>query len=238
METRKPDEIGEMGEEIVGKVKHQHLRPSETKNSMKISFFGVSLLISSGLLPGCGLLKAPDTQLTTLPAIQKEQAWFQFTSTRGGYSIDFPGAAQEKDESIPNARSFTAAVRVTGASGNRYFAATSTTTLPGALKRIGARSFLESQYREAYAHTAKDSLIYKKSFLYQGVPALEWSYQSIPKRSGRPVIRAVMRLFIVKDTIYNLSVTAPSTRAAGDFDKFADSFRLGKPPISPKWERD
>lgn len=46
------------------------------------------------------------------------------------------------------------------------------------MTRIGERVFLEKLYREVQEPSIRGRLVYKKSLIWQGATALEWSYNS------------------------------------------------------------
>lgn len=114
MEIGKPDQIGEVGEAGVGPLTILcplvELHPNRMTSLFRIAPF----MLGGFMLTGCGLIPKPTSQATILPPVQTEAAWSRFTSTRGGYSIDFPGSPQEKDNSVSNAQAFDASIRVSG----------------------------------------------------------------------------------------------------------------------------
>lgn len=222
METGQSDEVGAVGEEVAGAM-----------NRIVIS--GLFLLVC---LAGCNRDTSSQTAKYQSPRtlVAPVGPWRRFISTRGGYSIDFPGVPVEKNLSIRNARAFSAEVRVRGAEGTRAFSATSTTFLPRGLAQIGPQAFMEKLYQEVWAPKLKGRLIYKRSFVWNGAPALELRYGNAPTQAQPQPAQVVMRWFVVKDTVYDLTIIERLQQlTTGDVARFYNSFRLGKPPVPPKY---
>jgi hypothetical protein len=223
MEVGKPDEAGTVGEEVI--------------RALKRLTFALALLTLS--LAGCSTYRpvsptqSPQSRIVAVPV----GPWRRFISTRGGYSIDFPGHPAETSMAQSNARAFSASLWVRGAEGRRNFSTLSSTFLDGGIAVIGPRTFLERLYQEVWAPKVKGRLIYKRIFQWNGLPTLEFRYGNAPTAIQPDPTQAVVRLFVSKNTVYDLTVIERVRRlATGDMVRFYNSFQLGRPPKPPKYE--